>query len=138
MATLTEFIDDKIAIALNYRGLSKFNPVEIIVEGNGKKFVVLVSLLEPDTLTVPYNVTWINADPNHEDYKVLMRRVDAEKYDDKDYRGSWSVLSSVEEIFTEEQYFKKKRTRFSVPFLISARRWLLTCALAVSVFLKLR
>ena len=108
MATLTEFIDEKIAVALNYRGLSKFNPVEIIVEGNGKKFVVLVSLLEPDTLTVPYNVTWINADPEHEDYKVLMRRVDAEKYDDKDYRGSWSVLSSVEEIFTEEQYFKKE------------------------------
>lgn len=105
--TLTEFVDEKIAIALNYRGLSKFNPVEIIVEGNAKKFVVLVSLLEPDTLTVPYNVTWINADPNHEDYKVLMRRVDAEKYDDKDYRGSWSVLSTVEEIYNEEQYFKK-------------------------------
>lgn len=105
--TLTEFVDEKIAIALNYRGLSKFNPVEIIVEGNAKKFVVLVSLLEPDTLTVPYNVTWINADPNHEDYKVLMRRVDAEKYDDKDYRGSWSVLSTVEEIFNEEQFFKK-------------------------------
>lgn len=106
--TLTEFVDEKIAIALNYRGLSKFNPVEIIVEGNGKKFSVLVSLLEPDTLTVPYNVTWINADPNHEDYKVLMRRVDAEKYDDKDYRGSWAVLSTVEEIFNEEQFFKKE------------------------------
>nr|DAF93406.1 MAG TPA: Ig-like domain protein [Myoviridae sp. ctshb19] len=105
--TLTEFIDEKIAVALNYRGLSKFNPVEIIVEGNGKKFVVLVSLLEPDTLTVPYNVSWINADPEHEDYKVLQRRVDAEKYDDKNYRGSWAVLSTVEEIFTEEQYFKK-------------------------------
>lgn len=106
--TLTEFVDEKIAIALNYRGLSKFNPVEIIIEGNAKKFVVLVSLLEPDTLTVPYNVTWINADPNHEDYKVLMRRVDAAKYDDKDYRGSWSVLSTVEEIYNEEQYFKKE------------------------------
>lgn len=106
--TLTEFVDEKIAIALNYRGLSKFNPVEIIVEGNAKKFSVLVSLLEPDTLTVPYNVAWINADPNHADYKVLMRRVDAEKYDDKDYRGSWSVLSTVEELYNEEQYFKKE------------------------------
>lgn len=108
MPTLAEFIDEKIAIAQNYRGLSRLNPVEILVEYGGKQFVVLVSLLEPDTLTVPYNVTWINADPNHEDYKVLMRRVDAEKYDDKNYRGSWSVLSSVEEIFTEEQYFKKE------------------------------
>lgn len=106
--TLTEFIDEKIAIALQYRGLSRFNPVEILIEGNGKKYVVLVSLLEPDTLTVPYNVTWINANPEHEDYKVLMRRVDAEKYDDKDYRGSWSVLSSVDEIFEEVQYFKKE------------------------------
>lgn len=106
--TLTEFIDEKIAIALNYRGLSRFNPVEILIEGNGKQYVVLVSLLEPDTLTVPYNVTWINANPEHEDYKVLMRRVDAEKYDDKDYRGSWSVLSSVDEIFEEVQYFKKE------------------------------
>lgn len=106
--TLTEFIDEKIAIALQYRGLARYNPVEILIEGNGNKFVVLVSLLEPDTLTVPYNVTWINANPEHEDYKVLMRRVDAEKYDDKDYRGSWSVLSSIDEIFEEEQYFKKE------------------------------
>lgn len=106
--TLTEFIDEKIAIALQYRGLSRFNPVEILIEGNGKQFVVLVSLLEPDTLTVPYNVAWINANPEHEDYKVLMRRVDAEKYDDKDYRGSWSVLSSIDEIFEEVQYFKKE------------------------------
>lgn len=105
--TLTEFIDEKIAIALNYRGLARHNPVEILIEGGGKQFVVLVSVLEPDTITVPYNVTWINADPEHEDYKVLMRRVDAEKYDDKDYRGSWSVLSSVEEIFNEDQFFKK-------------------------------
>lgn len=105
--TLTEFVVEKIAIALNYRNLSLHNPVEILVEGNGTTYVVLVSLLEPDTLTVPYNVLWINADPEHEDYAVLMRRVDAEKYDDKDYRGSWSVLSTLDEIYTEEQYYKK-------------------------------
>lgn len=105
--TLTEFVADKIAVALNYRGLSKLNPVEFVIEGNAQKFIVLVSLLEPDTLTVPYNVTWINADVNSEDYGVLMRRVDAEKYDDKGYRGSWSVLSTVEEIYEEEQYYKK-------------------------------
>lgn len=106
--TLIEFIDDKIAIAKEYRGLSKLNPVEIIVEGGGKSFVVLVSMIEPDTLTVPYNVCWINADEDSEDYKVLMRRVDAENYDGKGYRGSWAVLSTVEEIYNEEQYFKKE------------------------------
>lgn len=105
---VTEFVDEKLSIALDYRGLAKYNPVEIIIEGNGHTFVVLVSHLEPDTLTVPYNVTWINSDPEHKDYKVLMRRVDAEKYDDSDYRGSWSVLSTVETIFEEVQYFKKE------------------------------
>lgn len=105
--SLTEFVDEKLAIALDYRGLSKYNPVEIVVEGNGHTFVVLVSHLEPDTLTVPFNVSWINSDPEHPDYKVLMRRVDAEKYDGNDYRGSWSVLSTEEEIYTETQYFKK-------------------------------
>lgn len=104
--TLTEFISEKLAVALDYRGLSKLNPVEFVIEGNAQKFVVLVSLLEPNTLSVPYNVLWINADPEHEDYGVLMRRVDAEKYDDKNYRGTWSVLSTYDEMFTEGQYFK--------------------------------
>jgi len=106
--TLTEFIDDKIALALDFRGLSKYNPVEIVVENGVNKFSILVSYLEPDTLTVPYNVTWINANPEHEDYKTLMRRVDAEKYDDSGYRGSWAVLTTVEEIYNEVQYFKKE------------------------------
>lgn len=106
--TLTEFINDKIAIAKDFRGLSKYNPVEIVVQGGGKNYTILVSYLEPDTLTVPYNVTWINANPDHEDYQTLLRRVDAEKYDDSGYRGSWAVLSTVEEIFNEEQYFKKE------------------------------
>jgi hypothetical protein len=105
--TLTEFVDSKLAIALDYRGLSKYNPVEIVVEGNGHTFVVLVSHLEPDTLTVPYNVSWIMSDPEHPDYKVLMRRVDAENYDGNGYRGSWAVLSTVETIFEEPQFFKK-------------------------------
>lgn len=105
--TLTEFVDEKLAIALDYRGLSKYNPVEIVIEGNGQTFVVLVSYLEPDTLTVPHNVSWIMADPEHADYKVLMRRVDAENYDGNGYRGSWSVLSTVETIFDEPQFFKK-------------------------------
>lgn len=105
--TLTAFIDDKIAIAKDFRGLSKFNPVEIVVQNGVHKFSILVSYLEPDTLTVPYNVTWINANPEHEDYRTLMRRVDAEKYDDSGYRGSWAVLTTVEEIYNEEQFFKK-------------------------------
>lgn len=103
--TLTEFIDDKIAIAKDFRGLSRTNPVEIVVEDGVNKFSVLVSYLEPDTLTVPFNVSWINADPEHQDYKTLMRRVDAEKYDDSGYRGSWAVLTTVEEIYNETQYF---------------------------------
>lgn len=106
--TLTEFIEDKIAIAKDFRGLSKYNPVEIVVENGVDKFSILVSYLEPDTLTVPYNVTWINANPEHEDYKTLMRRVDAEKYDNSGYRGSWAVLTTVEEIYNEVQYFKKE------------------------------
>jgi hypothetical protein len=105
--TLTEFINDKVAIAKDFRGLSKYNPVEIVVENGVHKFSILVSHLEPDTLTVPYNVSWINANPEHKDYLTLMRRVDAEKYDDSNYRGSWAVLTTVEEIFNEEQYFKK-------------------------------
>lgn len=105
--TLTAFIDDKIAIAKDFRGLSKYNPVEIVVQNGVHKFSILVSYLEPDTLTVPFNVTWINANPEHPDYRTLMRRVDAENYDDSGYRGSWAVLTTVEEIYNEEQYFKK-------------------------------
>lgn len=108
MQTLTDFIDEKIAIAADYRGLDSINPVEIVIEDEFfNKYSILVSRFEPDAVTVPFNVCWINSDPEHADYKTMQRRVDAENYDDSDYRYSWSVLSTVEEIFTEQQYFKK-------------------------------
>jgi len=108
MQTLTDFIEEKIAIADDFRGLDSINPVEIVIEDAYKnKYVVLVSRFEPDAVTVPFNVCWINNDPNHKDYKTLQRRVDAEGYDDGNYRYVWSVISTVEEIFTELQYYKK-------------------------------
>lgn len=108
MQTLTDFIEEKIAISQDYRGLDSINPVEIVIEDEYRnKYSILVSRFEPDAVTVPFNVCWINNDPNHKDYKTLQRRVDAENYDDSHYRYSWSVLSTVEEIFTELQYYKK-------------------------------
>lgn len=108
MQTLTDFIEEKIAIADDFRGLDSINPVEIVIEDEySNKYSILVSQSEPDAVTVPFNVCWINNDPEHEDYKTLQRRVDAENYDAGGYRYSWSVISEVEEIFTELQYYKK-------------------------------
>lgn len=108
MQTLTAFIEEKIAIAQEYRGLDSINPVEIVIEDEYRnKYSILVSRFEPDAVTVPFNVSWINTDPAHKDYKTLQRRVDAENYDDSHYRYSWSVVSTVEEIFSELQYYKK-------------------------------
>lgn len=108
MQTLTDFIEEKIAIAHEYRGLDSINPVEIVIEDEYRnKYSILVSSFEPDAVTVPFNVSWINNDPEHKDYKTLQRRVDAENYDAGGYRYSWSVVSTVEEIFSELQYYKK-------------------------------
>jgi hypothetical protein len=107
--TLIEFIEDKIAIADNYRGLDDINPVEIVIEDAYKnKYTILVSHFEPDAVTVPFNVSWINNNPNHKDYKKLLRRVDATSYDNSGYHYVWSVLSTVEEIFAEQQFWKKQ------------------------------
>lgn len=108
MQTLTELIEEKIAIAHAYRGLDSINPVEIVIEDEFRnKYSILVSRFEPDAVTVPFNVCWINNDPAHKDYKTMQRRVDAENYDEGGYRYSWSVISEVAEIFTELQYYKK-------------------------------
>ena len=108
MQTLTDFIEEKIAIADDFRGLDSINPVEIVIEDEyGNKYSILVSQSEPDAVTVPFNVSWINIDPEHKDFKTLQRRVDAENYDAGGYRYSWSVISEIAEIFTELQYYKK-------------------------------
>src|SRR5690606_26419811 len=103
---LSDYASSLYAVATDFRNLSRINPVEIVVEYGGRKFTILVSMVEPDTITVPFNVLWLVADPEHEDFLTFMRRVDAEKYDDKGYRGSWSVIATYEELFAEEQYFK--------------------------------
>lgn len=104
--TISEFAAEKVAVAKDFRGLARVNPVEFQLEYNGKIFILLCSEIEPDTVTVPFNVLWINTDESHPDYLVVMRRVDAEPYDDGGYRGAWSIISSVEELYTEDQYFK--------------------------------
>ena len=109
--TLIEFIEEKIAVASDFRNLDPINPVELVIEDDeSNKFVVVVSHFEPDVTTVPYNVLWINNNPDSEDYKNLLRRVDAEKYDDNGYRYTWSVLSDYSEVFAEPQYWKKEGT----------------------------
>lgn len=105
--TLAEFIEEKIAIANAYRNLTDINPVEFVVEdANHNKFVVLVSHFEPDVNTVPFNVLWINSDPEHAHYKILQRRVDAESYGNYGYRHAWATISTTEEMISEPQYWK--------------------------------
>lgn len=104
--TISEFAAEKVAVAKDFRGLSKINPVEFTLENSGKQYILICSEAEPDTVTIPFNVLWINCDEQHPDFLVILRRVDAEKYDDSNYRGTWSVISSVPELYSEDQYYK--------------------------------
>src|SRR5690606_6885365 len=102
---LSDYASSLYAVAKDFRNLSRINPVEIVVEYGGRKFTILVSMVEPVTITVPINVLWLVDVPEHEDFLTFRRRVDSEKYHDKGYRSSWSVIATYEELFAEEQYF---------------------------------
>lgn len=102
---LNEFVEQSLTLA-GVRNLSVENPVLIRVNSpiDNEEFQVIVSLLEPSFSVLPYNVTWIVADPNSADYKRALRRVTSLPF--ADYRNTWEILTSMDDLFAVAQYYE--------------------------------
>lgn len=101
--TLSEFVTQALALA-DYRNLARENPVPVQIPlGNGEKLIVVVSFMEPNNVTLPFNVSWIVCDPVSADYlKVLRRTTLAQSIK---YRNTWQELGTYEDLLAEMQFW---------------------------------
>lgn len=103
--TLAEFIEQFLSLA-DLRNLSEENPVVIRVNSpvDGEEFQIVVAHKEPSFSILPYNVTWIVADPQSANYKRAMRRVTSLAF--AGYRNTWEILTTLEDIWAVAQYYE--------------------------------
>lgn len=105
MTTLVEFVQQSLSLA-DLRNLSVENPVVIRVNAPAsiEEFQIVVAHKEPSFSILPYNVTWIVADPASANYKRAMRRVTSLPF--AGYRNTWEILTTFEDIFAVAQYYE--------------------------------
>ena len=105
MTTLVEFVEQSLQLA-DLRNLSVENPVVIRVKSptTSDEFLIVVAHKEPSFSVLPYNVTWIVADPQSANYKRAMRRVTSLPF--AGYRNTWEILTVYEDIFVVDQYYE--------------------------------
>lgn len=105
MTTLVEFVEQSLSLA-DLRNLSVENPVVLRVNAPAslEEFQIVVAHKEPSFSILPYNVTWIVADPVSANYKRAMRRVTSLPF--AGYRNTWEILTTVEDIFAVPQYYE--------------------------------
>lgn len=103
MATLAEFIRQAAALA-DYRNLAVENPIPVQLPlGNGENMIVVVSFMEPNNVTLPFNVSWIVADPDHAKYLKVLRRTSA--LPSPGYRNTWVEVTTMEDLVAEAQFW---------------------------------
>lgn len=101
--TLSEFVTRAMALA-DYRNLAQENPIPVLIPLlNGENLIVVVSILEPNNVTLPFNVSWIVADPNSADFKKVLRRTTLAP--SAKYRNTWQELTTYEDLLLEAQYW---------------------------------
>lgn len=101
--TLSEFVIRAMALA-DYRNLAQENPIPVLIPLlNGENLIVVVSVMEPNNVTLPFNVSWIVADPASADYKRVLRRTTLDK--SNKYRNTWQELTTYEDLIAESQFW---------------------------------
>ena len=103
MATLAEFIRQAVALA-DYRNLAVENPIPVQLPlGNGENMTVVVSFMEPNNVTLPFNVSWIVVDPDSSNYLKVLRRTSALPM--PGYRNTWVEVTTMEDLIAEPQFW---------------------------------
>ncbi|MNQ37176.1 hypothetical protein D3C85_507110 [compost metagenome] len=101
--TLPEFVTRAMALA-DYRNLAVENPIPVRIPLlNGENLIVVVAALEPNNVTLPFNVSWIVADPDSADFKKVLRRTTLDP--SVKYRNTWQEVTTYELLIAEAQYW---------------------------------
>lgn len=103
--SLESFVEQSLALA-DLRNLSVENPVVLRVNAPAsmEEFQIVVAHKEPSFSVLPYNVTWIVADPQSANYKRALRRVTSLPF--APYRNTWEILTVLEDIWAVAQYYE--------------------------------
>ncbi len=103
MQRLTTYINQAMALA-DLRNLARENPILVqYTMPNGETMIVVVAFLEPNNVTLPFNVCWIVADPESPDFGTMLRRTSADA--SLNYRNTWMRINTADEMFAEQQYW---------------------------------
>lgn len=101
--TLEGFVKKATAIA-DYRNLAPENPIPVQLPlGNGDSLIVVVSYMEPNNTTLPFNVSWIVVDETNEDFGKVLRRSSA--LPTARYRNTWNEVTDFESLIAEPQFW---------------------------------
>lgn len=101
--TLSEFVERALALA-DYRNLALENPIPVQIPLlNGETLIVVVAFLEPNNVTLPFNVSWIVCDPNSADYLKVLRRTTADQ--SVKYRNTWQEVTTYTDMISEPQFW---------------------------------
>lgn len=101
--TLSEFVARALALA-DYRNLARENPIPVQIPLlNGETLIVVVAELEPNNVTLPFNVSWIVANPDSVDHMKVLRRTTAEQ--SVRYRNTWQEVTTYEDLISEAQFW---------------------------------
>ena len=94
---------DLLAVA-NLRGVTPSNQIKFEIQHtDGKTYIIVASYTEPTFAQLPYNVMWLNADPQSPELGVLRRRVDHVPYDGM--TATWTTVLYAD-AFNELQYYR--------------------------------
>ncbi|SBV38295.1 hypothetical protein BN7874_126 [Phage NCTB] len=106
---LQDFADRCVSIAEG-RGLADNYPITLSVKENANSVetLVVVSYSEPYNLVLPLNVTWIDGDPDSEDYKGAFKR--SSKASSGGFNHTWVELDAYAAIFDPPQYYAVEDT----------------------------
>lgn len=108
MDQLAEFISMTLSLA-DKRNLAKENPIVVTIPvANAESIITVVSHLEPNHVTLPFNVIWIVADPDSVDYAKAFRRLSALPYGGR--RNTWANLTTYQDILDEPQFYDRTAT----------------------------
>jgi hypothetical protein len=99
-------LQDRIAEWLDLadrRNLAVENPITITVENSGNKYMICISHKEPNHVTLPFNVTWIVANPTSLNYGHALRRVSSLPAGGR--RNTWVRLQTEQDLWDELQFW---------------------------------
>jgi hypothetical protein len=104
-ADLAAFIDKLYRLG-SIRGVTKSRLQVINRRYNNDIFMFALSIAEPSTANLPFNVLWVNFDSTSAYFKMLLRRTGKEPdLIIPNCRNSWQVITSLEDVYSEMQVY---------------------------------